>query len=122
MYIKTITNSTKIDIQRNDNDHSFNIYCELMHEIRKFGKVRITFGERSILVASGKVFLSILLSDKYLDIEFVLDYKIPKAPVKRIITIYDTRIHHFVRLYNESDVDHQLISWLKRSYHLHDKE
>jgi predicted transport protein len=77
--------------------------------------------KNAIVVSAVKNFVGIKPKKKYLDIEFILDYREEGFPVHKVVQVSGARFAHFVRLGSPDDVDNQLINWVKHAYKIASK-
>jgi len=95
---------------------------KLMRELGKFGEITINPVKTSVQVKAGATFLSIKPKKEYTEIEFQLSEEVDKFPVYKNIRISKNRVLHFAVLKSPQEVNIQLVSWLKKSYELVNKQ
>jgi hypothetical protein len=97
-------------------------FDKLMRELGKFGEITINPVKTSVQVKAGATFLSIRPKKEYTEIEFQLGEELDKFPVYKNIRISKNRVLHFAVLKNPQEVNTRLVSWLKKSYELVNKQ
>ena len=94
------------------------IYNKLMAAVKKFGPYDITATPKAIFLKNPGSFVAIKPKKATLELEFLLDTAIDEFPVYKNLRTSKNRVAHFIRLDDPSQVDMQLIQWLKLSYTL----
>jgi predicted transport protein len=94
------------------------LYEALLSEINKFGTVTLNPVQSGINLKAKTTFASIKPKKDYLMLEFLLEKKEDVFPVAKTFQISKNRFAHFVQLQNKTEIDEQLINWLKRAYGL----
>lgn len=97
-------------------------FDKLMRELDKFGEITLNPVKTSIQVKTGATFLSIKPKKECVEIEFQLGEEVDKFPVYRNIRISKNRVLHFAILKGPQEVNAQLVSWLKKSHELVNKQ
>ena len=93
-------------------------YEALMARVRQFGPVRTDAVKTSINLVSKYHFAAIRVRRDHLRIGFLSDAAIEDERIVRTERVGPSRIGYAVRLHTLTDVDDQLLAWLKRSYAL----
>lgn len=94
----------------------YELFQTLKYEVKQFGEINISATLSSVMFSAKGTFLAIKPKQKYLDIEFVLDYPTHEFPIIKNVQISKKGYAHFIRLENLQDIDHQLLQWLKQAY------
>ena len=91
-------------------------FGKLHREVSKFGPMSVNSVKHAILFTRGSHFLAIKPKKKWLDIEFVLPYPQEGFPIHKTVQAAKSKWAHFVRLETGTEVDEQLLAWLKEAY------
>ena len=94
------------------------IYRKLTSKLKLFGKVRIEPKKTSIHLANRFGFAGVYARRNHLNLEIHLNYKLESPRVAKVEQVSANRFHHTIKLTSESDVDRELISWLREAYEL----
>lgn len=92
------------------------IFNAILEAVRGFGDTRMSSVKNAILFATSSNFLAVKPKKNWLDIEFILPYEAKQFPVNKTVKISKTMWAHFVRIESESEVDMELIGWLREAY------
>ena len=98
------------------------VYDKILREAKKFGKVNISPVQTSIMFKNVSTFLGINLRKDSLDISFFLPEETNEFPVYKTFRYGKNKVAHSVRLESPSEVDKQLVNWMKISYSLAGKK
>lgn len=93
-------------------------YDRLLTELRKFGTVKESAKQTSIHLEKNSGFAGVHPRKTYFNLEFRTDYKIDNPRITRTQQLSARRFEHTVKLEHESDIDAQLLQWLKDAYEL----
>ncbi len=93
-------------------------YDHLMAEVRKFGPVNEAPKQTSIHLEKNSGFAGVHPRKSYFNLEFRTDYPIENPRVTRQQQLSARRFEHTVKMEQESDVDDQVLKWLKDAYDL----
>lgn len=99
----------------------YTTYLKLESYLKSFEAIQISPVINAILFSSKSTFLAIKPKKSWLDLEFILDYEANEFPIHKIVSVSKTRFAHFVRIQNETDIDDQLTSWIKKAYEFNSK-
>ncbi len=94
------------------------IYRRLLAALRKFGPLRVDAVQTSINLVSTHHFGGLTVRRDYLRLGFLSDRVIDDPRIVRREPLGPNRIGHSVLLRTSSDVDAQLLAWLRRAYTL----
>jgi hypothetical protein len=94
------------------------IYEQLVEQLQQFGAVRVAPKQTSIHLEKNSGFAGIHPRKSSLNLEFRIDYKIDDPRITRTQQLSARRFEHTVKLENASDIDAQLLKWLKDAYEL----
>jgi Domain of unknown function (DUF5655) len=93
-------------------------YDRLLTELRKFGPVQESPKQTSIHLEKNSGFAGVHPRKICFNLEFRTDYKIDDPRITRTQQLSARRFEHTVKLEQESDIDAQLLHWLKDAYEL----
>lgn len=91
-------------------------YQALINEIQTFGPVSVSSVKHAIVLKHIASFAAIKVKKDHLLIEFQLAEKINEFPVYKTVDVSAHRFAHFVKIQSTSEIDSQLINWLKAAY------
>ena len=94
------------------------VYARLLRAVQAFGPVKEDRGERSALLRSRGGFVGVHPKRDGLDLQIVTDHVIRAARVTKVDPVSARRFHVHVRLTSDTDVDDQLLEWLREAYDL----
>lgn len=78
----------------------------------------LEYKKTSVHVTAGKAFLGIHFMKKVLPINIVLDHALNSSRVHQAEKVSTNRYHNEIRLTSPSEVDAELMSWIKAAYAL----
>lgn len=90
----------------------------LIDQLRQFGEIKVAPKQTSIHLEKNSGFAGVHPRKTYVNLEFRTDYKIDDPRITRVQQLSARRFEHTVKLERESDVDEQLLTWLKDAYEL----
>ncbi|MEO8609439.1 MAG: DUF5655 domain-containing protein [Chloroflexota bacterium] len=90
----------------------------LVNQLRQFGEIRVAPKQTSIHLEKNSGFAGVHPRKTCFNLEFRTDYKIDHPRITRVQQLSARRFEHTVKLERESDVDEQLLMWLKDAYEL----
>ena len=90
----------------------------LVSELRRFGEIKVAPKQTSIHLEKNSGFAGVHPRKTYFNLEFRTDYKIDDPRITRVQQLSARRFEHTVKLERESDVDGQLLTWLKNAYEI----
>jgi len=93
-------------------------FDHLINKLREFGEIKVTPKQTSIHLEKNSGFAGVHPRKNYFNLEFRTDYKIDNPRITKTQQLSARRFEHSVRLEKESDVDEQLLKWLKDAYEL----
>lgn len=93
-------------------------YDRLLRALREFGPVTESAKQSSIHLEKNSGFAGVHPRKNAFNLEFRTDYKIDHPRITRTQQLSARRFEHTVKLTQESDVDEQLLKWLKDAYEL----
>ncbi len=93
-------------------------FDHLINKLQHFGEINVAPKQTSIHLEKNSGFAGIHPRKNYFNLEFRTDYKIDDPRITRTQQLSARRFEHTVRLEKESDVDEQLLKWLKDAYEL----
>jgi hypothetical protein len=93
-------------------------FDHLIKELEQLGEIRVVPKQTSIHLEKNSGFAGVHPRKNYFNLEFRTDCKIDDPRITRVQQLSARRFEHTVKLEDESDVDEQLLSWLKVAYEL----
>ena len=93
-------------------------YEQLINRVREFGEVRVAPKQTSIYLEKNSGFAGVHPRKSYFNLEFRTDYQIDDPRITRTQQLSARRFEHTVKVEKASDVDAQLLGWLKDAYTL----
>jgi len=90
----------------------------LLQQLQPFGEVKVAPKQTSIHLEKNSGFAGVHPRKSYFNIEFRTDYKIDAPRIMRVQQLSARRFEHTVKVENKSDIDEQLLTWLKSAYEL----
>ncbi|MBI4499926.1 MAG: hypothetical protein HY700_02075 [Gemmatimonadetes bacterium] len=94
------------------------LYRVLVKALRTFGPLRIDAVQSTINLVSTHHFGGVTVRRDHLRLGFLSDQHIENPRIVRREAVGPRRIAHWVRLATASDVDPQLLGWLRRAHAL----
>ena len=93
-------------------------FDHLVTQLRSFGQVKVAPKQTSIHLEKNSGFAGVHPRKAYFNLEFRTDYKIDHPRITRIQQLSARRFEHTLRVEKASDIDEQLLGWLKDAYEL----
>ncbi len=97
------------------------IYNVLQKEVVKFGYIRIDSVKTSINIGGKSHFLSLFVLKESLKIDFILKRRIQNPRFTRVRGPTSHYFTYTLKLKDLTDINDELISWLRESYNLRNK-
>jgi len=94
------------------------IYDKLLSELRKFGNVKENPNNSSIHLENKYGFAGVYTRKKYILLHIHLSKPLDNERIEKIEQISKNRFKHVVKLNSLSDIDKELLVWLKEAYEL----
>jgi uncharacterized protein DUF5655 len=94
------------------------VYARLLERAQALGPMTEERGAQSVLLRSRGGFLGVHPKRECLDLQIVTDHVIRAARVTKVDPISARRFHVHVRITTETEVDAQLMGWLRDAYDL----
>jgi hypothetical protein len=94
------------------------IYERLIHELQKFGPLKIDPKKTSIHLGNRFGFAGVYTRKNYINLEVHLNYKLTSERVSKVEQASANRYHHTIKLTNPDEIDGELLDWLKNAYEL----
>lgn len=91
-------------------------YNSLLERLREFGDVREAPKQTSIHLENNSDFAGVYPRRSHFNLMFRTYYRLEDNHVVREIQVASRRFEHTVRIAQVSDVDDQLLAWLKDAY------
>ena len=98
------------------------VYEKILKETKKFGKVNVSPVQTSIILKNVSTFLGMHLRKDSMDVSFFLPEEKNEFPIYKTFRYGKNKIAHTVRIERPSEVDKQLVNWMKISYGLAGKK
>jgi hypothetical protein len=92
------------------------IFDLVLQELRKNGPLRVDAVKSGINLAGKSHFGEVHVLRDRLNLGFVMSRKIDNPRIRRVQKITDRTYFHTVNLKELSDIDAQLLNWLKEAY------
>ncbi len=102
----------------NKPENIFLIYDKLLSELKKFGNVKENPNNSSIHLENKFGFAGVYTRQKYILLHIHLSKSIDSGRIEKIEQISKNRFKHVVKLNSISDLDKELLDWLKQAYDL----
>jgi hypothetical protein len=93
-------------------------FDRLISQLQQFGEIKVSPKQTSIHLEKNSGFAGVHPRKSSFNLEFRTDYKIDDPRITRVQQLSARRFEHTVKLEKESDVDDQLLKWLKDAYEL----
>ena len=94
------------------------VYEKILRETKKFGKVNVSPVQTSIMLKNVSTFLGIHPRKDSLDVSFFLPKETNEFPIIKTFRYGKNKVAHSIRLESPTEVDKQLVKWMKISYGL----
>ena len=94
------------------------IYDDLIANLGKFGKFYEVPKQASIQLKKGAAFAAVQFRKNHLNLEFRIDYELDDPRATQHLQLSAHRHVYTVKLEQQSDIDDQLLKWLKDAYEL----
>jgi hypothetical protein len=85
------------------------IFNFLLEKLRTFGPVRVDAVKTGINLGARAHFAGVQVRKGWLNVGFVLDRVVSDPKIMRVTEITETSFQHRVRVFDENDIDEQLI-------------
>lgn len=94
------------------------IYQKLIKKMQEFGPLKIEPKKTSIHIGNRFGFAGIYTRKDYINLEVHLKRKLSSPRVVKVEQASVNRYHHTIKLSKLTDVDKELLNWLKEAYDL----
>ena len=94
------------------------MYDRLVSSLRKFGKIIEEPKKTSIHLVNVSAFAGVQTRETYILLNIKADHKIESPRIHKGEQISVRRFHHRVKISGLSDIDSELIGWLREAYAL----
>ena len=111
------TASTEVHF-KGKNPVSMEIYYALVAQLRRFGEFRVDAVKTSINLIHKYHFGSVAVQDEGLRLGFVSDEPIRSSRIVQTQELGPSRVGHSVKLRSASEVDGELLDWLRTAHAL----
>ncbi len=109
---------TEIDHLRDKGQVVTDIYEKLIAELRKFGAIKIEPKKTSIHLGNRYGFAGVYTRKNYINLEVHLNYQLTSGRVSKVEQASANRFHHTIKLSEPSEIDEELLNWLKQAYEI----
>lgn len=93
-------------------------YDKLLVGLAPYGEVNAVPKQTSIHLDNTSGFAGVYTRKTYINLHFRLDYKLDDPRISKVEQLSAKRFKHTVKLENTTDVDDQLLAWLKDAFEL----
>jgi len=100
----------------------FEIFKTIHDTVKCFGNMQIRAVKNGVLFSVKSTFLALKPHSKYLAVEFACGNAYDEFPVEKYVRVSKTEYAHLLRVENLSEVDNQLIEWLREAYEFNCKK
>ena len=94
------------------------LYKKLLDSLKSFGKVGVEEKKTSIHLTNRAAFAGVHPRKEYFTLNIVSDQPINSQRIMKTEQVSKSRYHNELRVERESDIDTELLGWLKTAYHL----
>ena len=94
------------------------IYEALLNNLSALGEVKAVPKQTSIHLDNNTGFAGVYTRRDYINLHFRLAEKVEHPRIAKVEQLSANRFKHTIQLNAESDVDEQLLEWLKKAYEL----
>jgi hypothetical protein len=94
------------------------LYKKLIGSLQSFGKLGIEEKKTSIHLTNRAAFAGIHPRKDYFILNIVSDKPITSQRIKKTEQVSKSRFHNELKIGSESDINSELIGWLKTAYEL----
>src|SRR5579885_2323819 len=94
------------------------LFDHLLAELAKIGEIKISPKQTSIHLEKNGGFAGVHPRKTYFNLEFRTDYRIDDPLITRVQQLSARRFEHTIKVQQTSDVDAQLLKWLRDAYEL----
>lgn len=94
------------------------IYKKLIKEIQKFGPVKVEPKKTSIHLMNRYSFTNVVVRKNCLNLEIYLNHKVKSKRLAKVDQASANRYNHLITLQSPSDIDDELMGWMKEAYDL----
>ena len=113
------TNGYKVDQHLTDKEPVVaKTYEKLIGSLQRFGPVTESAKKGSIHLDNKKGFAGVYTRKNYILLHFRLDHQLESQRIQKVEQLSKSRFKHTIKLKSETDVDDELMSWLKDAYNL----
>lgn len=94
------------------------MYAVLLEKLRELGDVHEAPKKSSIHLDNASGFAGVYTRKNFIRLHFRLDYELNDSRLEKVEQLSAKRYKHTVKLETLSDIDEQLLTWLKDAYEL----
>lgn len=94
------------------------IYKKLIREVQKFGVVKIDPKKTSIHLVHKSGFAGVYTRKSNIQLEIHLNHKVKNKRIHKAEQTSTNRFHHHVQISSPTEIDEELLGWLKEAYEL----
>lgn len=94
----------------------FTLFEKIYHIVKSFGEMNIRAVKNGVMFSVKSTFLALKPHSTYLAIEFACGSAHDEFPIEKYVQISKTEFAHILRIEKISEIDPQLIVWIKEAY------
>jgi hypothetical protein len=113
-----VANFTELDHLQGKDEIVRKIYRKLIDKLSKFGQLKIEPKKTSVHIRNRFGFAGVYTRQSYLNLEVHLNYELKTPRISKIERASANRYHHTIKLTKDSEVDKELLGWLREAYNL----
>ncbi|MFN8333944.1 MAG: DUF5655 domain-containing protein [Cyclobacteriaceae bacterium] len=111
-------NFTELDHLQGKDEIVRKIYRKLIDKLSKFGQLKIEPKKTSVHLRNRLGFAGVYTRRSYLNLEVHLNYELKTPRISKIERASANRYHLTIKLTKDSEVDKELLGWLREAYNL----
>src|SRR5258708_26789182 len=92
------------------------LYYHLLDALRQFGDFNEVPKSSYILLKKASAFVAIYPRKSHFNLEFIVNYLISDPRLKKELVLSPHRIAYTLKIEQHSDIDEQVLAWLKDAY------
>jgi uncharacterized C2H2 Zn-finger protein len=94
-------------------------FDRLFKELKRFGNVRIDAVKSGINLARDSHFAMAFIKNEWINLDFDVKRELHSPRFEKVFRVYNDNFSYRVRLREPSDVDEEVLGWLKEAYENH---
>ena len=100
----------------NKSENVRQIYDHLIESLNQFGVIEIEAKKTSLHLVNRTALAGVYTRKNYINLNIKTDYPLDNPRIRKSEKISANRYHHELRLESVTDVDTELMGWLKDAY------